>query len=229
MSLDVYCPPRSEALMHVPVFWRPRQAGPGAGRRLSTMAIDDRNARDAARWAALIAAVAAHQDRIAFAALFAHFAPLVKTFMRRSGATDTSADELAQETLLAVWRKAALFNPETAGVSAWIFTIARNLRIDALRRGRRSHDNETYAIDLEFHIDDSPGPEARTAASEKETRVRAAMAVLSADQSRVVELSFYEEQAHADIARILQIPLGTVKSRLRLAMNRLRDALGDFS
>ena len=92
---------------------------------------------DSTNWAGLIEAVAKSQDRAAFSTLFGHFAPRVKTFMRRSGASEASADELAQETLLAVWRKAALFDPTSAGASSWIFTIARNLRIDALRRLQR--------------------------------------------------------------------------------------------
>jgi RNA polymerase sigma-70 factor (ECF subfamily) len=173
--------------------------------------------------------VATHRDRSAFSSLFEHFAPLVKTFMRRSGVTEASADELAQETMFMVWRKASLFEPSTVGAAAWIFTIARNLRIDALRRGRRDGANETSDIDAEFQVDDSPGPDSHVEAAQAETRVRAALAVLSTEQRRVLELSFYEEKAHGEIARILQIPLGTVKSRSRLAMNRLRTLLDEFS
>ena len=184
---------------------------------------------DPARWARLIEAVAQRQDRAAFATLFEHFAPRVKSFMRRSGASEASAEELAQETLLAVWRKAALFDPRTAGASAWIFTIARNLRIDAARRERRGDTFNTSDIDAEFEVDESPLPDARLATAQSESRVRAALAELSEEQMSVVELSFYKEKAHAEIAQILQIPLGTVKSRLRLAMNRLRSRLGEMS
>jgi RNA polymerase sigma-70 factor (ECF subfamily) len=184
---------------------------------------------DAARWAALIEAVAARRDREAFATLFEYFAPRIKTFMRRSGASEQGADELAQETLLAVWSKAALFDPGSVGATAWIFTIARNLRIDTFRREKRTGMDYTVEIDAEFHVDDGPQPDARLAASQTESRVRDALAVLSEDQLRVVELSFFEEKAHAEIAQTLGIPLGTVKSRLRLAMNRLRGLLGDFS
>ena len=101
------------------------------------MPAESQRAIDAKNWAGLIEAVAKTQDRTAFSTLFEHFAPRVKTFMRRSGASEASADELAQETLLAVWRKAALFDPSSAGASSWIFTIARNLRIDALRHEMR--------------------------------------------------------------------------------------------
>ena len=161
---------------------------------------------DAARWAALIEAVAARGDREAFATLFEYFAPRIKTFMRRSGASEQSADELAQEALLAVWSKAKLFDPESVGATAWIFTIARNLRIDALRREKRTGMDYTVEIDPEFHIDDGPQPDASLAASQLESRVRNALAVLSEDQLRVVELSFFEEKAHAEIAQTLQDP-----------------------
>lgn len=184
---------------------------------------------DSARWSTLIHAVAARGDREAFATLFEHFAPRIKTFMRRSGASEQSADELAQEALLAVWSKAKLFDPATTGASAWIFTIARNLRIDTLRRQKRIGIDYTAEIDPEFHVDDGPQPDAGLAPSQLESRVRDAMAVLSEDQQRVIELSFFEEKAHAEIAQTLRIPLGTVKSRLRLAMNRLRVLLGDFA
>jgi RNA polymerase sigma-70 factor, ECF subfamily len=200
----------------------------GLLRRASAMASERQGASDAARWAGLLKAVAADRDRGAFAALFDHFAPRVKTFMRRSGASEASADELAQETLLMVWRKAALFDPASVGASAWIFAIARNLRIDALRRDKRGKANEVSDIDLEFFIDEAPQPDADLAAAQTETRVRAALAALSEEQLRVVELSFYEERAHAEIAEMLKIPLGTVKSRLRLAMNRLRNVLDDL-
>lgn len=191
--------------------------------------IPDGAAADPARWAALIEAVALRRDREAFAVLFEHFAPRIKTFMRRSGADEQSADELAQETLLAIWSKANLFDPKSVGAAAWIFTIARNLRIDGLRRRKRTPTQDTADVDLEFQVDDGPQPDAGLAASEVESRVRNALSVLPADQLRVIELSFFEEKAHAEIAQTLRIPLGTVKSRLRLAMNRLRGLLGDFS
>ena len=91
---------------------------------------------DHLKWSRLIVAVATHRDRAAFSTLFEYFAPRLKTYMQRSGATEAGAEELAQEAMLTVWRKAALFDPEGAGASAWIFAIARNLRIDAFRRER---------------------------------------------------------------------------------------------
>jgi RNA polymerase sigma-70 factor (ECF subfamily) len=198
-----------------------------AWRWSSAMSVEDHSVAD--QWARLIEAVARHQDRAAFARLFGHFAPRVKTFMLRSGAGEAAAEELAQETLLAVWRKAALFDPSSGGAAAWIFTIARNLRIDAVRRDRRGRAHETSDIDAEFLVDDRPHPDSALAASQADERVRAALAALPAEQMRCIELSFYQEKAHAEIARLLEIPLGTVKSRLRLAMDHLRGLLGEPS
>lgn len=181
------------------------------------------------QWGSLVSAIAKRQDRAAFAALFEFFAPRIKAFMQRSGASEAKAEELAQETMLAVWRKAALFDPASAGAAAWIFTIARNLRIDAHRRERRGGVIETSDVEIEFQIDDSPQPDALLATTQSEERVRSALTKLSDDQMRVVELSFFEERAHAEIAEILEIPLGTVKSRLRLAMSRLRNLLSEIS
>ncbi len=180
-----------------------------------------------AEWAALIAAIGARGDRAAFARLFEYFAPRIKTYMQRSGLTEAGAEELAQETMLTVWRKAALFDPASAGAGAWIFAIARNLRIDAFRRENRRGAVTLSEIEAEFDIDDMPLPDSQVAVAQSEARVRSALKLLGPDQLRVVELSFFEEKAHAEIAQLLEIPLGTVKSRLRLAMNRLRSLLGD--
>ena len=180
-------------------------------------------------WADLIGRVASAGDREAFKRLFEHFAPRIKGLMLKAGCSSDEAEEIAQNTLIAVWRKAGQFDPATAGAAAWIFTIARNLRIDALRRDKRTRTGDTGDIDPEFHVDEGPSPDSGIAAAETEARVRSALATLPEDQVRVIELSFFEEQAHAQIAEMLGIPLGTVKSRLRLAMNRLRSLLGDLS
>jgi RNA polymerase sigma-70 factor (ECF subfamily) len=223
------CSPQSSALLENPAFRRSNRPEAVLWRRRPMISPDRQRASDSKYWVSLIEAVAMHEDRAAFAALFEHFAPLVKTFMRRSGVTEASADELAQETLLLVWRKASLFDPSTTGAAAWIFTIARNIRIDAHRRRLRGGVTEISDVDSEFRVDESPGPESRVAAAQAENRVRTALAALSEEQRRVLELSFYEEKAHGEIARILRIPLGTVKSRARLAMNRLRNLLDEFS
>lgn len=178
-------------------------------------------------WAALIVAVS-DGDRAAFAALFAFFAPRIKAFMLRSGESEGHAEELAQEAMLTVWRKAGLFDPAGAGAAAWIFTIARNLRIDARRRSKRE-GVAAGDVDEEFHMDEGPLPDARLAGVQSEEQVRNAMAQLPPDQRRVVEMSFFQDRPHGEIADALRIPLGTVKSRLRLAMKRLRSLLGEVS
>jgi RNA polymerase sigma-70 factor (ECF subfamily) len=176
-------------------------------------------------WAAHIAAIAARQDRAPFAELFGYFAPRVKAYLRKQGASDSQAEEIAQETMLSVWRKAELYDAAAASAATWIFTIARNLRIDAGRRERRGGAIRVSDVEAEFEVDDAPLADAQLTAAQSEARVRAALTSLSSDQLDVIRLSFFEDRAHGEIARTLQIPLGTVKSRLRLAMNRLRELL----
>jgi len=169
---------------------------------------------------ALLGRVAATQDRAAFAALFAHFAPRVKAYLLRLGAPSGVAEELAQEALLSVWRKAHLFDPAKASAATWLFTIARNLRIDAIRRERRPElDPEDFMPEPDTDAD------AGLMLAENEGRLRLALKELPADQIQVVELSFFADKPHSQIAVELGIPLGTVKSRLRLAMARIRTAL----
>jgi RNA polymerase sigma-70 factor (ECF subfamily) len=203
-----------------------RSADFGCREPMSAMPAEIGATPDHVEWARLIDAVATLQDRDAFGRLFDYFAPRIKSYMQRSGTTEANAEELAQETMLAVWRKAKLFDPSTAGAATWIFTIARNLRIDAVRRERRGGPTTASEVDAEFLVDETPLPDARLETAESEERVRSALTHLSAEQMRVIELSFFEEKAHGEIARILEIPLGTVKSRLRLAMNRLKSLLG---
>ncbi|MGQ3344895.1 MAG: sigma-70 family RNA polymerase sigma factor [Bosea sp. (in: a-proteobacteria)] len=175
---------------------------------------------------ALVQAIASSADRRAFAQLFEHFAPRVKGLLMRGGTPPDLAEELAQETLMTVWRKAALFDPAKAGASTWIATIARNLRIDHARREKRSRLSQVYEI-----LEEEEGPEqpdAVLSGSERDSRVRVALKGLSKEQYRVVELAFLEGFSHQDVAQRLSIPLGTVKSRLRLAMAHLRRHLEDL-
>lgn len=173
----------------------------------------------------LIAAIARSGDRQAFAELFDHFAPRVKGLLMRGGAPAELAEEVAQEALLAVWRKATLFDPSKASASTWIATIARNLRIDIARRETRSRLSQVYEI---LDEEDPQQPDDVLSGNEREVRVRAAMSHLSPDQYRVVELAFLEGFSHQDVANRLAIPLGTVKSRLRLALAHLRGRLEDL-
>jgi RNA polymerase sigma-70 factor, ECF subfamily len=169
-------------------------------------------------------AVARRRDREAFARLFLHFGPRIKTYMMQLGMPDSRAEDLAQETMLAVWRKAELFDPGKAAAATWIFTIARNLRIDQARRER--HPEVPDAV-LEEMPDEQPLPDSAVARAAEDRRVRAAMAVLSPEQAEVIHLSFFADLAHSAIAQRLSLPLGTVKSRLRLAMLKIRNELKD--
>ena len=177
-------------------------------------------------WADLIGRVAAHGDRDAFKLLFEHFAPRVKGFLVKAGMNADAAEEIAQNTLLTVWRKAAQFDPASAGAAAWIFTIARNLRIDSARQAaRRARAAVSAERDGTPEVADSP--ETMMSRRDDVSRVEAALLRLSEEQSTVIRMSFIEERPHGEIAERLGLPLGTVKSRIRLAMARLRDFLDD--
>lgn len=143
--------------------------------------------------------------------------------MMRAGLEDSPAEELAQETMLTMWRKASTFDPARAGVSTWIFTIARNKRIDRLRRAQARPDD--VLIDPSDEPDEPLSGEEIAIATEREHHVRAALNALSGEQSTIVRLSYFADKPHAEIALELGIPLGTVKSRIRLALVRLRALL----
>lgn len=171
----------------------------------------------------LIVAIARDADRDAFAELFTAFAPKVKAYLMRLGATPAQAEEWVQDTFLIVWRKAAYFDPARAAASTWIYTIARNLRIDGVRRDRRGDISEDP-----FEQPPPPGADQVISSAERDDRLREAIKDLSTDQVQVVRLSFFDDKPHSEIAAELGLPLGTVKSRLRLAMNHLRHALEDL-
>jgi len=165
------------------------------------------------------------RDRAAFETLFVHYAPRVKGYLMRQGADAGSAEELAQEALFSAWRKAHLYDPAKASASTWIFAIARNLRIDALRKERRpaiDPDDPALIPDAE------PGPDKMLERAEAEVYVAQALDNLPEDQSIVMRLSFFKGMPHGEIAEALDIPLGTVKSRLRLAFQKVKIALGEF-
>lgn len=173
---------------------------------------------------ACLVAVGRDRDKAAFAQLFSHYAPRLKAYMRKLGADDTAAEEVAQEALLAVWRKAHLYDPAKASAGTWIFAVARNMRIDMIRREKRP---EIDAEDPALVPDAEPRADDHVGARQREALVREAIRQLPPEQAEVVRLSFYEEKPHAEIAEVLQLPLGTVKSRLRLAFRKVRTALGD--
>lgn len=163
-------------------------------------------------------------DRAAFARLFGHFAPRVKAYMLKLGMPAQRAEDLAQDTMLSVWRKASLYDPAKAEAATWVFTIARNLRIDALRRERHPEVSDDELLE---HEDERPRADELLDGDRRARRLRGALAALTPEQAEVVQLSFFADLAHPAIAERLDVPLGTVKSRLRLAMAKIRKALGD--
>ena len=165
--------------------------------------------------------MALHGDRAAFGQLFAYFAPRVKGYLLRLGAANAQAEEMTQEVMVAVWRKAASFDPAQGSAATWIFRIARNRRIDAFRQERRALDPDEPLL----RPAPEAAPDARVEAGEREARVRKALAELPAEQRRLVREAFYEDLSHSQIAAKTGVPLGTIKSRLRLAMAKLRQIL----
>jgi RNA polymerase sigma factor (sigma-70 family) len=172
--------------------------------------------------AALIEAIASSADRSAFAALFRHFAPKIKGYLIKLGADRGQAEELTQEVMLTVWRKAATFDRKQASAATWLFTIARNRRIDAIRRERRP---ELDPSDPMLVPDEPMAADDRLDAIAREARVARAIKELPQEQAALVHEAFYLAKSHSQIAEETNIPLGTVKSRLRLAFARLRKAI----
>jgi RNA polymerase sigma factor (sigma-70 family) len=177
---------------------------------------------DAERMTMLLLRVAATADRPAFSEVYGFYSPRLRTYMRKLGADGAAAEDLVQDVMAAVWNKARLFDPAKASAGTWIFTIARNLRIDLIRRERRP---EIDADDLDLQSEESP--EQAMVTRRDAASVRAALAALPPDQAAVIRLSFFEDRPHGSIATELGVPLGTVKSRVRLALRRFRKTLGE--
>ncbi|MFZ5668196.1 MAG: sigma-70 family RNA polymerase sigma factor [Pseudomonadota bacterium] len=176
--------------------------------------------RDA--FAGLVERIAAHGDRAAFAVLFAHYAPRVKGYLSRLGLEPARAEELTQDVMVAVWRKAAGFDRRKASVSTWIFRIARNRRIDLFRRDRAGAIDPA---DPQLSPEPQPAPDAGVQDAEREAQVAEALAGLPPEQRDMVRAAFYEDLSHSEIAERFGLALGTVKSRLRLAFDKLRPRL----
>lgn len=166
--------------------------------------------------ALLIQRVATCQDRQAFAVLFRHFAPRVKAYLLRGSFAAAAAEEVTQEVMLRLWRKAGQFDPGRAEPAGWIFAIARNARLDHLRRQKQL----PAAPDEEERL--APSAESETLVAERNMRVSEAIGALSREQQEILTLSFFADLPHAAIAERLSLPLGTVKSRIRLGLARLR-------
>ncbi|MDT8857351.1 sigma-70 family RNA polymerase sigma factor [Paracoccaceae bacterium Fryx2] len=168
-------------------------------------------------WAEMLLRVRDNQDKAAFAALFRHFAPRVKGFLMKSGASAALAEECAQDVMATLWQKAHLFDPSRASVATWVFTIARNRRIDALRKSRRPEPE-----DLPWGPEAEPDQQDALELAQESARLGAALALLPDKQRALIERAYYGDLSHSEIAAETGLPLGTIKSRIRLALERLR-------
>ena len=160
------------------------------------------------------------RDEAAFAQVFRHFAPRVKAFLMRSGASDAMAEEVTQDVMATLWRKAHMFDPSRASLATWIFTIARNRKIDVIRRARRPEPE-----DLPWGPEPEPEQADAMALQQDAERLGEAIAALPEAQRELIQKAYFGDLSHSEIATETGLPLGTIKSRLRLAMERLRRAM----
>ena len=210
--------PTSAALM-VDVLDAPRVVKRSSGKVQVAQTTKIRD-QDEQYWLSLIVRVRDDQDKKAFGDLFRHFAPRIKGFLMKSGSSDTLAEEVAQDVMATVWQKAGLFDPARASVATWIFTIARNRKIDILRKQRRPEPE-----DLPWGPSAEPDQEDTIALQQDTVRLRAAIAELPEKQRDLVKQAYFGELSHSEIATETGLPLGTIKSRIRLALERLRHEL----
>lgn len=208
----------------------------------TTMEIDDDELDSSALaderaqyWIACLQKVAEQRDTAAFRELFDHFSPLIKAFAYKVPSLeqpDSFAQDLLQETMLKVWTRAISFDPRLASPSTWIFAIARNMRIDLLRRQSRHivnsvslhGDGEDGDVDLEdiWFVDESSDVFNQLAAQRSRRQIHESLKALSIEQTTILAKVYLEDKSHAEVAAELQLPLGTVKSRVRLALNKLK-------
>ena len=179
-------------------------------------------ASDSTNWDTMIERVGQNQDKEAFSALFAHFSPFLKAFLIKSGGvTPESAEELVQETMIKVWRKAPTFSASQASASTWIYTIARNTRIDWLRKQNRQNPDELNADDLYDERED-PTPYSSLVQIRNKKHIDEQLGKLPDEQAEVLKMMYFQGKSGQQVADSLGLPLGTVKSRIRLALNKMK-------
>lgn len=171
-------------------------------------------------WVTHMTRIRDKQDRAAFAELFAHFAPRVKGFLIKSGADATLAEECTQDVMAALWHKSHQFDPARASVATWIFTIARNRKIDLLRRQRRPEPE-----DLTWGPEAEPDQEDILTLQQETEILGSALDALPPAQRELIDKAYFGDLTHSEIAAQTGLPLGTIKSRIRLALDRLRHAM----
>ncbi|MDR9392757.1 MAG: sigma-70 family RNA polymerase sigma factor [Roseovarius sp.] len=201
------------------VLWRDKAVA-NTFQRTDRPTVDTNKRSENAEWIECIIRVRDSQDKAAFATLFQHFAPRVKAFLMRSGADETLAEECAQDVMATLWQKAHLFDPSRASVATWVFTIARNRKIDALRKQKRPEPE-----DLPWGPENEPDQAEVLALQQECDQLGEAIATLPEKQRKLIEKAYFGDLSHTEIAEETGLPLGTIKSRIRLALDRLRHAM----
>lgn len=192
-----------------------KSGGSGRGQKVVYLAETSKD-----DWSDLLTKVGSDRDREAFSRLFAHFAPLVKGFLMKGGAvSEEQAEELVQEALIKVWNKADSFDRSKSAASTWIYTIARNCRIDWLRKMARQKV-EINAEDLYGSADENPNY-ASLVEVRNEHHIKENLTKLPPEQLEILTKIYYEGKSHSEVAEELELPLGTVKSRIRLALKKM--------
>jgi len=203
-----------------PINRRPATAGGEPDGGTKERGSVNRDSGQSDDWVAPMLAVARDGDEAAFARLFAHFAPRVKAFLIKSGSPPALAEDCAQDVMATVWRKAGQFDPTRATVATWVFTIARNRRIDLLRKARRPEPE-----DLPWGPEPEPDQAEAMALQQETALLGEALKTLPAAQRELIEKAYFGDLSHGEIAGITGLPLGTIKSRIRLALDKLRQAM----
>ena len=198
------------------IRYSPRAVASGIERTLTSQATQQ------GEFAELISAVAERRDREAFTRLFDHFAPRLNAYLRRLGTDPATAEEIAQETMVTLWHKAPQYNPQKSSLATWLYRIARNRRVDNLRRDRLVFLDVSDPI---LEAADETNLVAEVDMQQRKDAVRSALASLPEEQLSVVRLAFFDDLSHSQISEQVGLPLGTVKSRIRLGFTRLRRSL----
>ena len=200
---------------HFQLVFKPQET---VDQTMGTSLMND-NSKKLSTWDELLVRVGRDRDKSAFAELFDYFAPRVKSFLLRFGTDMSMAEEIAQEAMIMVWRRAETYDSRQSAASTWIFTIARNKRIDRLRRENRPLPDMTDPAVMPESIETG---EIQVARMQQEKKIRHALKNLPEEQAKMIFSAYYEEKSHREIAEESGVALGTVKSRIRLALNRMR-------
>ena len=190
-----------------------------AAMKTSNIKADIQNLNSDDELSLCIKAIGKNQDKQAYSVIFKYFAPRLKSFLIKAGSTDSQSEEVIQEVMIAVWTKAGTYDCSKSSVSTWIYTIARNKRIDKIRKERRHYLSESDE-GLEIPVDSTQEKEIFSA--QLSSSLKKYMSNLPEEQSKLLKLSYFYNKTHADISEELKIPLGTVKSRIRLALAKMR-------